>query len=255
MLSPLHFAFIGMAALIAGLVNAIAGGGTLITFPVLTAVGLPSVAANVTNTVALCPGFLGATYAQRRDLRGQERRLWMAIPAGIIGGLVGGVLLLHTREQTFRHLIPYLILGAALLLAAQERLRAWLIRRNASHGSGAGSDVRAATLLGAAAVYGGYFGAGLGVIMLAVMGLVLDDTLTRLNALKLIMALVINLAAAIFFVFSGQVNWPAALVMAVGAILGGALGGRFATLIRPATLRRVIVALGVIVSGIYLIKS
>jgi uncharacterized membrane protein YfcA len=253
-LSLLHYLFIGLAAMTAGFVNAIAGGGTLITFPVMTAVGIPAVAANVTNTVALCPGFLGATWSQRKDLIGQERRMLFAIPAGMLGGVLGGILLLNTEEQMFRALIPFLILAAAVLLAAQDRLRVWLVKRNAQHGTGHSSDVRAAIFLGVAAIYGGYFGAGLGVIMLAVLGLALDDTLTRLNALKLVMALVINVAAAIFFVFSGQVIWSAAGVMAGGAIVGGAIGGRFASRIAPRTLRNIIVTLAVVVSGIYLIK-
>lgn len=253
-LSLLHYLFITLAALAAGFVNAIAGGGTLITFPVMTAVGIPAVAANVTNTVALCPGFLGATFAQRSDLDNQRARMLTIIPAVIVGGIAGGVLLLHTEERTFRRMIPFLILAAGALLAVQERLRAWLVRRIGQHGVLHESHARAAMLLGIAAVYGGYFGAGLGVIMLAVMGLVLDDTLTRLNALKVVMALVINLAAALFFVFSGRVIWSAAAVMAVGAIAGGALGGRFAARVAPTTLRRVIVALAVVVAVIYLVK-
>lgn len=253
-LSLLHYLFIALAALAAGFVNAIAGGGTLITFPVMTAIGMPPVAANVTNTVALCPGFLGATFAQRSDLDGQRARMLAVVPAGIAGGIVGGVLLLNTEERTFRQMIPFLILAAGALLAAQEPLRAWLVRRIGRHGVLRESNGRAAILLGFAAVYGGYFGAGLGVIMLAVMGLVLDDTLTRLNALKVVMALVINFAAALFFLFSGRVIWSAAAVMAVGAIAGGSLGGRFAARVAPATLRRVIVGLAVIVAVIYLVK-
>jgi uncharacterized membrane protein YfcA len=253
-ISLLHYVFIGLAALAAGFVNAIAGGGTLITFPVMTAVGIPPVAAYVTNTVALCPGFLGAVAAQRTDLAGQGRRLRLAIPAGIAGGIAGGVLLLHTDEHVFRQLIPFLILGAAALLAAQDRLRARLLRSTPQHGRSKTANLRAAILLGLAAVYGGYFGAGLGVIMLAVMGLVLDDTLTRLNALKVVMALAINLAAAIFFVFSGQVIWSAAGVMALGAIAGGGLGGRLAARVSSRTLRAVVISLAVVASGIYLIK-
>jgi uncharacterized membrane protein YfcA len=253
-LSALHYAFIAAAAMAAGFVNAIAGGGTLITFPVMTAMGIPPVAANVTNTVALCPGFVGAALGQRRDLIGQGRRMLVTIPAGVIGGLAGGILLLNTEEQLFRSLIPYLILAAAALLAAQDGLRNWLVRRGGHPGTGHSSNVRAAVFLGIAAIYGGYFGAGLGVIMLAVMGLVLDDTLTRLNALKIIMAFVINVAAAVFFLFSGQVLWTAALVMAVGAIIGGGIGGQFASRIAPRTLRNVVVTLAVVASAIYLVK-
>ncbi len=246
------YAMVGGAALAAGLVNALAGGGTLISFPVLTAVGLPAVAANVTNTVALCPGFLGGTLAQRDDLRGQRSRLWFALPAGALGGIIGGVLLLSTAERAFRALVPYLILLACVLLAVQAPLRGWLVRRLANRQAEEGHERRAAVPIGMAAVYGGYFGAGLGVILLATVGLVLDDSLTRLNALKQTIALVTNMAAAIFFVFSGQVVWPVALVMAAGALAGGALGGRVAGRVRPATLRLLVVAIGLVAAGFYL---
>lgn len=244
----------GLAAVAAGAVNAIAGGGTLITFPVLTAVGIPAVAANVTNTVALCPGYLGATLAQRKDLRGQERRLWLLVPAAVIGGIVGGILLLNTGERVFRELVPFLILLASCLLAVQDPVRAWLVRRAGKSGATSTSEVGAVLPVAVAAVYGGYFGAGLSVIILAVLGLTLDDTLTRLNALKQAMSFSVNTAAAIFFLFSGQVVWSAAIVMAVGALIGGALGGRLAGRIKPSVLRRVVVTVGIIVSVIYLIR-
>ena len=125
-----QYIFIGLAAIAAGLINAVAGGGTLITFPVLTAVGLPAVIANVTNTVALCPGYLGATIAQRNDLFSQKKRLWLFIPVSVIGGIVGGILLLNSGEKLFRSLVPFLILMASLLLAIGEPLKKWLNRRN-----------------------------------------------------------------------------------------------------------------------------
>jgi hypothetical protein len=237
------------------LVNALAGGGTLITFPMLVAVGLPAVAANVTNTVALCPGYFGATLAQSNDLKGQKARLWFVVPAGVIGGIVGGVLLLNTGEKLFRSLVPFLILAASILLAVQDPVRAWLVRRAKQNGSAKTSEVWAALPLGLAAVYGGYFGAGLSVIVLAMLGLTLEDTLTRLNALKQAVAFSTNVAAAIFFVFSGQVVWPVALVMAVGALIGGALGGRLAGKIKPSTLRWIVVTIGVIVAIIYLVRG
>ena len=257
MLTGLDLLIIGVTGVSAGFVNAIAGGGTLLTFPVLTAVGVPAVAANVTNTVALCTGFFGASYAQRADFRGQEKRLRLALPAAAIGGLIGGYLLLHTREQVFRRLVPFLILLATGLLAAQDTLRAWLQRR-AERRAGApvrtSSELRVAIILGLGAVYGGYFGAGLSVIMLAVLGLLLDDSLTRLNALKSAMALCSNLTAAILFLFSGRVFWSAAVVMAIGALSGSMIGGRLASKVKPRTLRRVVVTIGCIVGGIYLIK-
>src|SRR5512137_2196106 len=131
-MSGLEFALVGLAAVVGGAVNALAGGGTLITFPMLTAVGIPAVHANVTNTVALCPGYLGGTLAQSKELRGQRARLSVLIPAGIIGGLIGGVLLLKTGERLFRQLVPFLILLASALLAVQEPLRVWILRRAAA---------------------------------------------------------------------------------------------------------------------------
>lgn len=248
-----EYLLIALAAVGGGAVNAIAGGGTLITFPALNAVGVATVAASVTNTVALTPGYLGATLAQRNDLRGQERRLWFLAPAGVIGGIIGGILLLNTGERLFRSLVPYLILMASVLLALQDPVRNWVKKRQGD--GAAASELWTALPIGLASVYGGYFGAGLSVIILAVLGLVLNDNLTRLNALKQAIALSVNVAAAIFFLFSGQVVWDAAAVMAVGALIGGALGGRIAGSIQPATLRRVVVIIGVIVSILYLINQ
>ena len=233
--------------------NALAGGGTLITFPMLTAVGVPTVAANITNTVALCPGYLGGTVAQWRDLRGHERHLWFLAPAGILGGVAGGILLLNTGETMFRALVPYLILLATGLLAIQDRLRNWLLGRGNGKEAANPHEAWTAAPVFLASIYGGYFGAGLSVIVLAVLGLVLEDTLTRLNALKQIISFSINIAAALFFLFSGQIVWPAALVMMVGALAGGALGGRLAGKIKPAVLRRLVVTAGVIIAMIYLI--
>jgi hypothetical protein len=250
MLTPLDYLLITFAALAAGAVNALAGGGTLITFPMLTAVGVPAVAANVTNTVALCPGYFGGTLAQRKDLLGQKNRLWLVIPAGILGGVFGGFLLLQTGEKLFRDLVPYLILLASGLLAVQDPLRAWLTKRM---GEGHGANLEKLTWLpvGLASIYGGYFGAGLSVIVLSALGLTLEDSLTRLNALKQAVAFSVNVAAAVFFLFSGQVAWSAALVMAAGALLGGTLGGKLAGRVKPATLRWIVVSIGVAVSIIY----
>jgi len=285
-LEPLQYLLIALAAVGAGAVNALAGGGTLITFPTLTALGLPPIAANVTNTVALLPGYLGATFAQKDEVLSQRRRLWLLLPAAL-GGLVGGLLLLQTDERLFRQLVPFLILAASLLLWAQEPLKRWLTRRaarplpnslpggegtgtprplgGAGEGSVAGEWTEdslsggegrwAAVPIFLAAIYGGYFGAGLSVIILAVLALVLEDSLTRLNGLKQIVSFVTNLTAALFFLFSGRVIWPVAAVMAVGALLGGALGGRLAGRIRPATLRVVVVVIGVVVSIIYFLRG
>src|SRR5512134_1701957 len=243
-----------LAALAAGAVNALAGGGTLITFPLLTFLGVPAVAANVTNTVALCPGYFGGTLAQWKDLQGQKNRLWLIVPASIVGGVIGGVLLLQTGERLFRELVPYLILLASGLLAIQDPVRAWLTRRmgEGHHGS---LEKISWLPVGLASVYGGYFGAGLSVIVLSALGLTMEDTLTRLNALKQAVAFSVNVAAAIFFLFSGEVVWSAALVMAAGALIGGMLGGKLAGRIKPSTLRWTVVTIGVIISIIYFVRG
>lgn len=245
---------LALAAAAAGLVNALAGGGTLITFPALTALGLPPLAANVTNTVALAPGHLGATAAQRRELAGQRGRLLRLLPAGLLGGLAGGLLLLHTSERVFRSLVPLLILLASALLAVQEPLRGWLARR-VGLGRHRSHELLAVFPVFAASVYGGYFGAGLSVIVLAALGLVVQDTLTRLNAAKQGVGFAANAAAAGLFVLSGQVHWPAALVMAASAVAGGAAGGHLAGRVRPGTLRAVVVCVGTVVGLVYLVRG
>ena len=254
MLSGIEFMIAGFAALAAGAVNALAGGGTLITFPTLTFLGIPAVAANVTNTVALSPGYFGGTLAQLNDLRGQTNRLWLIVPASIVGGVMGGFLLLQTGEKLFNELVPYLILLASGLLAIQDPVRAWLTRRMAE---GHGAQLEKLTWLpvSLASIYGGYFGAGLSVIVLSALGLTLEDTLTRLNALKQAVAFSVNIAAAIFFLFSGQVVWSVVLVMAVGALIGGMLGGRLAGHIKASTLRWTVVIIGVIISIMYFIRG
>lgn len=251
----LGYILAGLAAIAAGMINALAGGGTLITFPVLMALGLPAVSANVTNTVALCPGYLGGTLAQSKDLRDQKKRLWVVLPAGILGGLVGSYLLLKSGEKLFTDLVPFLILLASALLAVQNPVRKWLTRRQEEGKAKAASEAWTFVPIFLAAIYGGYFGAGLSVIILAVLGLILNDSLTRLNALKQAIAFVSNVAAALFFAFSGQVNWLVALVMAFGALLGGAIGGRLASKIKPAALRWIVVAIGFTVGIIYLVRS
>jgi uncharacterized protein len=254
MLNGLEYLLAALAALAAGAVNALAGGGTLITFPMLTFLGVPAVAANVTNTVALCPGYFGGTLAQWNDLKTQKNRLWLIVPASIVGGVLGGYLLLLTGEKLFKELVPYLILLASGLLAIQDPVRAWLTRRM-GEGHGAGLEKLTWLPVGLASVYGGYFGAGLSVIVLSALGVTIEDSLTRLNALKQAVAFSVNIAAAIFFIFSGQVVWAAALVMAVGALIGGVLGGRLAGRIKPAALRWTVITIGVIISIIYFVRG
>ena len=249
-MEPGEIALIAAAAFAGGLVNAIAGGGSLITFPALIAIGLPAVQASLTNTVALCPGYLGATIAQRQDLAGQRGRMLRILPAGALGGVAGALLLLETDERAFDAIVPFLILFAAVLLAVQDRLRHWL----AGHHHAERSPLWAAVPVAAGGVYGGYFGAGLGVIFLAVLGIVIADSLIRLNALKQTMSLVVNVAAAIVFVVSGRIDWPVAGVMLVAALAGGVVGGAIAARIPPAVLRWTVVGVAVVVAVVYWVK-
>jgi hypothetical protein len=248
------YVLIGLAGVAAGIVNALAGGGTLISFPLLTAVGVPPVVANVTNSVALTPGYLGATWAQAAQLDAQKKRLRWVIPVSILGGLAGGILLLRTGEKLFSALVPWLILLSAVLLAVQMPVRKWVMRRAQQSGSAPRVEAWAALPIGLVAVYGGYFGGGLGVIVMAVLGLTLEDSLTRLNAVKQVISVSVHLASALYFAFSGQVLWTAALVMAVGALAGGALGGRLVGKIKPETLRWIVVGIGTAVGLAYLLR-
>lgn len=248
MISALDFLMLFAAAIAAGLFNALAGGGSIFTFPVLVAIGIPPILANITNTVALCPGYVGGVLAQRRDLAGQGRRMLLLLPVAAAGGIAGALLLTRTSDATFRALVPLLVLGACILLAVQDRLRALLQGRH-SH-IALGWAVPPVLL---AAVYGGYFGAGLSVMFLAMIGLAIDDNLTRLNALKQAMSLATNIAAALWFAATAPVVWPAAGVMAVGALAGGAFGGRLAGKVRPATLRFIVIAIGVLIAAIFAI--
>ena len=237
----------------AGTVNALAGGGTLLTFPLLMAVGLPAVSANVTNQIALMPGFFGAALAQIKDLKGQERRLLLTLPVSVLGGLLGGWLLILTGERLFNDIVPFLILIAALLLAAQDTIRRWLQRRSEA-GHIHLTDAWVVIPVFLATIYGGYFGAAASIIVLAVTGLVLDDTLTRLNAIKQVIGLVSGTAAAVFFAFTGHINWAVAFVMMAGSLLGGLLGGRVAGKVNAGVLRWIIVSVGLVLAVVYFVK-
>jgi len=200
------------------------------------------------------PGLPGWCDSQKKDLRGQEKRLWFLVPAGILGGIGGGILLLCLSPDIFRILVPFLILLATVLLAVQDRIRKWVEKHTGTGGPEKRGLPGTILPVGLAAVYGGYFGAGLSVIVLAVLGLFIDDTLTRLSALKQCISLSINGAAAVFFLFSGLVVWPLVLIMAVGALAGGALGGSVAGRINPVLLRWTVVVIGIVVGIILLVQ-
>lgn len=225
--------------------NAIAGGGSLITFPVLLACGVPPVMASMTNTVAMCPGYLGATAAQRRELIGQGGRIGRIMPFAVVGSAVGSAILLRTSDRSFETIVPFLLTFAALLLMLQPQLKRLFTKH---HGR---SIFLAGLPLGLAAAYGAYFGAGMGVIILAVLAVVLDDTLVRANALKQIVSLAVNVIAAVVFLVLGRIDWAVALAIAIGSLVGGALGGTLVSKIPEIWLRAVAITVALSVAVIY----
>ncbi|HVO00519.1 MAG TPA: sulfite exporter TauE/SafE family protein [Steroidobacteraceae bacterium] len=249
MLSLAQLSWLALAGFGAGAVNALAGGGTLLSFPALLALGIAPVSANITSTVALCPGYLGAALAQRQDLRGQRARLAPLLAVAAAGGLIGAMLLLRTDARAFGRAVPWLILLACALLALQERVRAMLVAR-----AGPAPPAGAAwtwPLVGAAAAYGGYFGAGMSVILLAALGIAYEDSLVRLNALKQWLALAANLTAACWLAWRAPPDWGAVAVLALSAALGGAWGGRMAGRLSPPVLRRAVIVLGIAIALAY----
>jgi uncharacterized membrane protein YfcA len=249
MLSIGDYVAAAAAAVAAGGINAMAGGGTLISFPVLTALGVPTVTANATNTVALCPGYVGGTYALRDQIAATGQRLRTRVVVSALGGVAGAALLLITSNSAFRAIVPYLILMSCLLLATQDRLRTWV----GGHRIGRLAGVELATVFVCGA-YGGYFGAGLGIMLIAVLGLFTDIAFTQLNAIKQPVAAAINLSAAAFLAFSGKVDWRLVAVMAPASLLGGAVGGRMTAHVDARRLRAVVVVIGVAVAVTYLVR-
>lgn len=243
------------AALVAGVVNSVAGGGTLLTFPALVAAGMNPLAANATSTVALLPGALSSMAGYRAELRGARR--WAAaftIPS-LLGGAGGALLLLHTTNRTFEHVVPWLVLGATALFALQRPLLRWF-RRGAAPGDAEPAAFPPAPLLlaqCAAGIYGGYFGAGVGIIMLAALGFMGFTNIHRMNGLKNWGGFCMNLVAAGIFASSGIVDWPVALTMAGGSVAGGYLGSRMAQRAPQEALRRIVTLVGV-VSGLWLLS-
>ncbi|HEY3805643.1 MAG TPA: sulfite exporter TauE/SafE family protein [Kofleriaceae bacterium] len=249
-MDAVHLALVGAAALAGGAVNAIAGGGSLITFPTLVACHVDPILASAINTVALCPGYLGAALAQKKDMAGQRTRAVRILPAAAVGGVAGAYLLMHTSASAFDVVVPFLLLAAVVLLGVQDRLRAWLAQR-AGHGR---SEVMATVLVALASIYGGYFGAGLGIIVLAVLGVVVEDTFNRLNAFKQFTTLVVNVTAAVAFVLIAPLDWTVVLVMAVTSLIGGVIGGSIASRVSAKLLRAIVMIAGSAVSAVYFAK-
>jgi len=251
-----RLALLAGAASLAGAVNSIAGGGSLISFPAALAAGLPPVVANATNSVALTPGGLAAALAYRREL-GTRRSLalGLALPAAV-GGLVGAAALLAAPERVFQLIVPWLVAIATLLLVVQERLqrRALSTAKSAHSSPTRGRVAWVAVGLALMAVYGGYFGAGIGIVSLALLALLGEASIHELNAMKTVIVAAINGTAAVYFVASKAVDYPAAGAMALGAITGGYAGAALARRARPAAVRWLVVAIGVVLSVILALR-
>jgi uncharacterized membrane protein YfcA len=245
------------AGLAAGTVNAIAGGGSLVTFPALVATGLPPVAANVTNSVAVFPGYAASVAGSHSDLMalagGSRRRFLALAPTAVVGAAAGCALLLATPARSFEIVVPFLVLGAAAVLAFQDRLRAVV-----GHPHNLPPGRRAAALhgmVGLGAVYGGYFGAALGVMLIAALGLVLAETIARISALKNAISALVGLVTVLAFAVFGPVHWLAAAVVAPASLLGGYAGARLARRLPSRVLRAVVVLFAVVVGVVLLVRA
>ncbi len=243
-MSPLQALVVFVAGVWAGTINTVVGSGTLITFPVLLAVGLPPVTANVSNTLGLAPGSVSGAIGYRAELTGQRPRLVRLGVASLLGGILGAILLLKLPAGAFKDIVPVLIVLALVLVIVQPRLSAKFAAR--ADGERVAVTPLLWVLVFGTGVYGGYFGAAQGVILVAVMGVLLDESLQRINAAKNVLAGLVNGVAAIVFILVSRshVNWLAAGLIAVGSVLGGVIGARVGRRLSPVALRAVIVVVG-----------
>ena len=252
----LQYLVIACAALLAGGINSIAGGGTLISFPALVWIGRSSIVANATNTVAIWPGSLAGVFGFRREFKKLPRWLLLLIIPALAGGISGAVVLLKTPERTFAHIVPFLILGATILLAAQEiisrRLRLFI---EGHEKPSTGWIVFAFVFQFLVGVYGGYFGAGIGILMLAALGLIGLRDIHQMNALKNLLAISINGVAAIYFAIQGAVSWTDVTIMAIASIAGGLFGARLAHRLGRRFVRGFVVAVGLVMTVALFVKA
>jgi uncharacterized membrane protein YfcA len=246
-MTPLRAVAIFATGVAAGTINTVVGSGTLVTFPVLLTFGYPPVVANVSNTVGLVPGSLSGAVGYRAELAGQRRRGVPLAIASVLGAIGGSVALLSLPASAFKDIVPVFIGIALVLIVIQPRLSAWLRTRR---GEGQQRDDRAGPLallaVFASGLYGGYFGAAQGILLISILALSLEDDLQRLNALKVVLAGLVNLVAGIIFVAFAHVSWLPALLIAVGSTIGGVLGAHGGRRLPPWALRLVIIGVGIV---------
>ena len=253
-MTPLEATAILLAGLAAGTINTVVGSGTLITFPTLLAFGVPPVTANVSNTVGLVPGSVSGAVGYRRELDGQRSRVLRLCVASLIGGLAGALLLLVLPEGAFAAIVPALILLGLVLVVFQPRISAWVAARHEATGGmphhGAWWVWPAVLLTG---VYGGYFGAAQGVLLMAVLGIGVDETLQRLNAVKNVLAAVVNGVAGLLFILVAHVDWKVVALIGVGSVIGGQVGATVGRRLPQPVLRAFIVLVGVVALAAFLL--
>jgi len=243
---------LAISAAAAGVINAVAGGGTLITCPALLLARTPAVVANATSTLALVIGTGGGVFGYRRQLAAVRPWLTRFVPVSIVGGLIGAILLTVTGEKVFSHLVPFLLLFATVVFVAQGAFR----RFAGLDAAGGALQPHSRELWVAVlyqflvAIYGGYFGAGIGILMLASLGFIGLTDIHQMNALKTVLGSLINLVAAIYFIFAGLITWPKAGVMTVGAVLGYFVGAHYSQKIPQRRVRQIITAIGFLISGV-----
>jgi uncharacterized protein len=235
---------IALAGLAAGTINTVVGSGTLITFPVLLAFGYAPVTANVSNTIGLVPGSVSGAWGYRRELSGQRRRAVRLGTASVAGGITGAVLLLVLPASAFTAIVPAFIAIALVLTVLQPRLNAWLVHRESAIKREGGALTALAVY--AAGVYGGYFGAAQGILLIGILGVALAQDLQRTNALKNVLAGLVNGVAGVYFAFAAHVEWAPAAIIACASIAGGQLGARYGRRLRPRPLRALIVVVGLL---------
>ena len=250
-MSPAEIIGLILAGGAAGAINAVAGGGTLVTFPTLLAFGTPPIIANATSTLALTIGTAGSVFGFRSHIQAVKPWLWRFVPVSIAGGWIGSWLLTHTSDRTFSRLVPFLILFATVLFLSQGFLRrfAGLEQHKPNHSKHHAIDGAIAFQF-AVAIYGGYFGAGIGILMLASLGFIGLADIHEMNALKTVLASLINFVAAVWFVVAGLIHWPKAGVMTVGALAGYFVGSHYSQRIPQARVRQIITAIGFIISAV-----
>jgi len=247
------FGLVG-SAIGAGMINAVAGGGTLLTFPALLAFGTTPVMANATSTLALVIGTSGGMFGNRQHIKPVMPWLWRFLPVSLIGGLIGSALLTHTSNQTFGKLVPFLILFATVLFLSQSFFRRYA-------GSHLNAQANPRHLWGAVffqflvSIYGGYFGAGIGILMLATLGFIGMHNIYEMNTLKTILGSLLNLVAALWFIWAGLIDWPRAGIMTVGAVAGYYLGSHYSQRISQARVRQLITVIGFTISGVTFYKQ